>query len=62
MDAVIKTYIRYENKTKIKSATNGIASGIKNFMNKLMDAPSMTDTTVFDSKDWPYLWKKNNQL
>lgn len=58
MDAVVKTYTRYGDSTKVKSAANGFTGSIKNFINKLMDAPSMTDKTVFDSKDWPYLWRK----
>jgi len=62
MDAVIKTHTGYGNITRTKSSTKGTKKGftksIVNFIHKLADAPAMTDRTVFESKDWPYLWGK----
>jgi len=62
MDAVIKTHTRYGNVTvrenRTKGSTNGFTKSIVNFINKLADTPAMTDKTVFESKDWPYLWHK----
>jgi len=62
MDAVIKTQTRYGNIARTKGTTGGNTSGftksIIKLINKLADTPAMTDRTVFDSQDWPYLWRK----
>ena len=63
MESVIKTHTGYGNVARTKDVnrrtTNAFTNWIVKLVNKLADAPSMTDETIFESRDWPYLWKRN---
>ena len=62
METIVKTHTGYGNVKRIESTPKGtnksFTNSIVNFIYKLADAPAMTDKTVFESKDWPYLWRK----